>query len=479
MTDATTDIGTIQLPKREFRRRLAVVLSLLLVVAAAAASLFIVQGVDAQMRDVQRTYEVRRQAHQLIQSLIDAETGQRGFLLTQDQAYLDPYRNAVASMDATYKRLLEMVADNPGQKVRIGALAEPIEQKRAEMATTIAMATGDRLTEALSILRSDAGHTLMTTIRETLSAFVAEEDAKLLERNARVDSSRVWLIATIIAALGGAAILTYALFTRTQQVVLSLARTSSALQSQNVELESRVRERTAQLEEARAHAERERARVEALLQDTNHRIGNSLATVSSLLGLQVTRSKSPEVRSALEAAQSRVHAIASGHRRLRLGADMETTNAAEFLDAVVEDLQATQAGDRPVTFKTEVEPFVINARDATTIGIIVGELVINALKHAFPEGAGGQIWTRLTRDTQGGAVLVVEDDGEGMPPEALAGENGLGAMIIRQLAGQFGGAPAYEVREGGGTRVVLRLPQLAIDAPASEPGKEPEAMGSR
>src|SRR5690606_5211188 len=120
MTDATTDIGTIQLPKREFRRRLAVVLSLLLVVAAAAASLFIVQGVDAQMRDVQRTYEVRRQAHQLIQSLIDAETGQRGFLLTQDQAYLDPYRNAVASMDATYKRLLEMVADNPGQKVRIG-----------------------------------------------------------------------------------------------------------------------------------------------------------------------------------------------------------------------------------------------------------------------------------------------------------------------------------------------------------------------
>ena len=83
-----------------------------------------------------------------------------------------------------------------------------------------------------------------------------------------------------------------------------------------------MRERTLEAEEARRHAERERERVEALLQDTNHRIGNSLATVSSLLGLQLTRTKSDEVRKALEAAQSRVQAIASGHRRLRLGPDL-------------------------------------------------------------------------------------------------------------------------------------------------------------
>jgi two-component sensor histidine kinase/CHASE3 domain sensor protein len=462
MSHATTDIGVIPLPRREFRRRLAIALSLLLVIAAAVSALFIVQGVDAQIRDMQRTYEVRRQAHELIEALVDAETGQRGFLLTQDQAYLEPYRRAVASMDATYQNLLDMVADHPQQKARIGALAESIEQKRAEMATTITMATGDRLREALSILRSDAGRALMEGIRQTLSAFVAEEDAKLLERNAGVDSSRVWLIATIIAALGGAAILTYALFTRTQQVVSSLARTSSVLHSQNVELETRVRERTVELEEARAHAERERARVEALLQDTNHRIGNSLATVSSLLGLQVTRSRSAEVRAALEAAQSRVHAIASGHRRLRLGADMETTSASEFLEAVIEDLQETQSAGRPISFTTEVEPLVVNARDATTIGIIVGELVINALKHAFPEGSSGRIWTRLGREGNG-AALVVEDDGQGMSPEAAANDAGLGAMIIRQLATQFGGAPAYAEREGGGTRVVVSLPKLQIE----------------
>ena len=319
----------------------------------------------------------------------------------------------------------------------------------------------------------------MDGIRQTLGAFIAEEDSKLIERNRAVDNSRLWLVATIIAALGGAAILTYALFTRTQRVVSSLARTSSVLQSQNVELEARVQERTAELEEARAHAERERARVEALLQETNHRIGNSLATVSSLLGLQVTRSKSEEVRSALEAAQSRVHAIASGHRRLRLGADLETTSAAEFLEAVVEDLQSTQAEGREVSFETDVDPLVINARDATTIGIIVGELVINALKHAFPDGTAGRIRARLKRDPQGGATLSVEDDGRGIAPEAKGNDAGLGAMIIRQLAMQFGGAPAYEEREGGGTRVVVRLPKLEIEDSATARGGGTGIVASR
>lgn len=462
MTDAMTDFGAVRIPKRETRRRLVITLSLILVLAAGVAALFLVQGVDSQIRDVQHTYELRRQARELIQSLIDAETGQRGYLLTQDDAYLEPYRKAVTSLDATYRNLSEMVAANPSQKVRVAGIAESIEQKRAEMATTISMARDGRLSEALSILRSDAGRALMDGIRQTLEAFVAEEDTQLLQRNALVDGSRLWLTAAILLALAGAAVLTYTFFTRTQQQVSSLARTSNLLQTQKIELELRVKQRTLELEEARAHAERERARVEALLQDTNHRIGNSLATVSSLLGLQVARTQSEEVKSALEAAQNRVQAIASGHRRLRLGDDLETTSASDFLGAVIEDLQATQGEGRKVEFKTDLSPAVINARDATTLGIIVGELVINALKHAFPEDGAGHIWTRFAPDLDGGATLVVEDDGRGLPTYAREGEGGLGAMIIRQLATQFGGDAHYEPRPGGGTRVSVQLPELVI-----------------
>jgi two-component sensor histidine kinase len=271
----------------------------------------------------------------------------------------------------------------------------------------------------------------------------------------------------ILAALASAATLAYVLFARTQQQFSNLERASSALASQNEELEEHVRQRTTEAEEARAHAERERARVETLLQDTNHRIGNSLATVSSLLGLQVTRTRSEEVRMALDAAQARVHAIASAHRRLRLGADLETINAEEFLASVLEDLRTTHAVGRNVTFQGEFEPLLINARDATTIGIVLGELITNALKHAFPGDASGTIWAKLKKTADGIAVLTVEDDGRGIPGDGAKSESGLGAMIIKQLARQFGGEPTYEARPEGGTRVSVSLPDLDRPAPAA------------
>ena len=110
-------------------------------------------------------------------------------------------------------------------------------------------------------------------------------------------------------------------------------------------------------------------------------------------------------------------------------------------------------------FETDVAPVVIKARDATTIGIIVGELVVNALKHAF-NGQPGTIWTRLRSESEG-VTLIVEDDGRGIPSETPHAE-GLGATIIQQLAGQFGGEPRYERREEGGTRVIVPMPDLEV-----------------
>jgi two-component sensor histidine kinase/CHASE3 domain sensor protein len=460
MTDAMSDLGLYSAAKKQTWRLLAIVVSLILIVGAAGSALFLVRGADTQITDVVKTFEVRRQARDLILALVDAETGQRGYLLTQDNQYLEPYQDAVLTIDRTYEELMKMVADSPGQKLRLDIIAEQIEQKQVEMAMTIRLASTGRLADALAILRSDAGQSLMETLRATIRNFIVEEDAKLIERNAQVETTRTLLVAAILAALGGAATLTYALFTRTQQQVTALARSQSALKEQNEELEAHVRARTAEAEEARTHAERERARVEALLQDTNHRIGNSLATVSSLLGLQLSRTRSDEVRTALEAAQSRVHAIASAHRRLRLGDDLETTDAAEFLEAVIDDMRKTQPADRQVSFETDFDSLIINARDATTLGIVLGELLTNAVKHAFPDNRAGHIWARLKVSEDGVANLVVEDNGRGLPDDPGQMEGGLGSMIIRQLARQFGGAPSFAAREGGGAIISVALPSL-------------------
>jgi len=446
------------LPRRPWMRRAAISASLLLVLAAIVASLFVLRSVDNQLTELSNAYEVRRQARELMIALVDAETGQRGYMISRDTAYLAPYNAAVARLSGTYEALVGLLQGNPGELARLESIVPDLDAKRAEMAGSIELVSEGRVSDAFALLRTDTGLELMDRIRVTLRSLIADEDARLLARNAEMGVYRQWLFATILIALVGSAVLALGLFTRTQRKVTALFEERSVLQSENKELEEHIQARTREAEEARAHAERERARLETLLQDTNHRIGNSLATVSSLLGLQLARSGSDEVKHALEAAQSRVQAIASAHRRLRLGADLETADAAEFLEDVVADIAATS--EKPVRVDTDIEPMVLPARDATTLGIVVSELVTNALKHAFPDGRSGTILVRFSR-LETVPVLSVEDDGVGV--DAGQTQTGLGALIVKQLARQFGGEePSYEPRPGGGTIVAVHLPKLNV-----------------
>lgn len=443
-----------------FSRQLAVLPSLGLVVLAALAALVLVQGIDRQIGDVLHTFEVRNQARELTIALSEAESSQRGYLLTGDESYLEPYQGAAESVGTRILSLTAVTSDDPAQAARIRSIAGEIVTKIDEMARTIELVQQDRGAEARAVIRTGMGERLMDGLQVALEQFIGEENQKLLERNQQIDLSRRWLVGAIIVALAGAVLLAYILFSRTQRQVSALARSKDLLAGENEVLEAHVLERTRALEEAREHAERERQRVEALLQDANHRIGNSLATVSSLLGLQLLRSESEEVRAALESARSRVHSIASAHRRLRLGGDLETVSADEFLEAVLEDIGKTATDAKNVKLEGEFEPIVVSARDATTIGILVGELVTNAVKHAFPAGRSGTIAVALKRAANGTPTLSVVDDGVGIAADSQPGEGGLGSVIVRQLATQFGGEPHYERRSGGGLQVSVSLPGI-------------------
>jgi len=433
--------------------------SLCLMVLAGAAALILVQGVNQQLLDVIDSYDVRRQAREVSISLVEAESAQRGYLLTHDQAYIAPFERATTAVERQLDSLVGLSRNDADQSARLQSIVAEIYASLDQMRRSIAAASNGADTRTDVV----AGTRLMGELREALNQFAAEEDLSLIERSNAIEGMRVGLTVAILVALLGAAVLTYTLLAGSQRQVTALSRRQHDLISENEVLEAHVRDRTAALEEARAHADRERRRVEALLQDTNHRIGNSLATVSSLLGLQVTRAKSEEARSALEAARDRVQAIASGHRRLRLGDDLETTRIDEFLEAVMEDLVSTQSGASSVTIDGDFDNLVVNSRDATTLGIILGELVTNALKHAFPNGSSGTVRVRFTRAADDAPVLTVEDDGRGMSPEDIAhADGGLGSVIIAQLARQFDGEVSHEARSGGGTRIRVKLSGLDI-----------------
>ena len=445
---------------RGMTQRLAVIGSLVLVVLAALASLVLMQGIYGQIDDMTGTYEVRNQARELTLALSDEESSQLGYVLTGDERYLAMHTRAAAGITARLDALATITQQDALHSARVKEIAEDIGLRMAELERAVSLMKAQRAAEARALIRVGVDERPMDPVRLALERFIGDENQKLLDRNRSIDTSRRLLVAAIVLALAGAVALGYMLFSRTQRDVRSLARNRNLLLSENEVLEGRVRERTQALEDARSHAERERERVEALLQDTSHRIGNSLATVSSLLGLQMLRSTSEEVKQALEAARSRVHAIASAHRRLRLGDDLETASADEFLDAVLQDLATTASSPKAVSLVGEVDAIVISARDATTIGILVGELVTNALKHAFPDGRSGRILVRLKRNDAGVPTLCVIDDGVGVRDETQLGEGGLGSVIVKQLAHQFGGVPAYQRRPVGGLEVTVPLPGI-------------------
>lgn len=464
LTDATAGLRR-GAARRRAARRLAIVSSLVLIGLAGFAALVTVQGINRQLDDVVHTYEVRNQASELTVALAEAEGSQRGYVMTGDAGSLQSYQRAVAGIGSRVQSLLAITQDDAAQVARIKDIVGNVAIKLDEMSRSVQLRKSGNIAEAEQVVQRSVDEHQMDAVRETLQAFIGDENTKLTQRNDAIEWSRRWLVATIIAALVGAALLGYLLLSRTQQQVSLLTRHQAELLTEKEALEALVEERTQGIEEARAHAEHERHRVEALLKDTNHRIGNSLATVSSLLGLQLMRSKSEEVRKALEAARARVHAVASSHRRLRLGEDLETISADEFLLAVIEDLAIGAREDKSIDIRGEIAPLVIGSRDATTMGILVAELVTNALKHGFPAGRSGTVLVQLRRNDEGVPVLSVCDDGVGIAGDQPAGEGGLGSVIIKQLANQFGGTPVYERPASGGVRVSVPLP--AIEGPAA------------
>ena len=175
----------------------------------------------------------------------------------------------------------------------------------------------------------------------------------------------------------------------------------------------------------------------------------------------------PEAARALDAARARVQAIASAHRKLRLGADFATVRANDVLRAVVEDISAGLPPGDAIQIKCDVAPLEISARDAVSLGVLTSELVMNAVKHAFGAGESGCVNVTLAKPAEAAPFIEVADDGFGWNETQRVGSGGsLGSKIIEMVARQFGGqperAPSQADQERPGTRIRIELNQLQL-----------------
>lgn len=175
---------------------------------------------------------------------------------------------------------------------------------------------------------------------------------------------------------------------------------------------------------------------DTLLKEMRHRIANSLQLIASIILLKAGTVKSEESRAHLEDAHDRILSIATVQRNLDPSSEGSSVPVREYLSTLCESIARSMIGGRkPITLKVTGGEGTVTPDEAISLGLITAELVMNALKHAFP-GGEGQI--TVAYESKGPRwTLSVGDDGVGLRATAKDSADGLGSSIVESLANQL------------------------------------------
>ncbi len=227
------------------------------------------------------------------------------------------------------------------------------------------------------------------------------------------------------------------------------------LASQQEWLEREVARRTDELREALA--------VQTMLvHEVDHRVKNNIQMISALLAMQASAIMDPQARASISSMLQRVEAIGTVHRRLYQSKDVRQFDLADFIRDIAHDLLKS-SGREDIGLDLDLESVHVPSQQASPNALMLNELMMNALKHAFPDGRPGRLAIAIacTQDDSGDRLSVtVADDGVGLPDAKL--RNGFGSKLIRTLARQLQAEVLW--KDGSpGTVVEVRSPIRRAD----------------
>ena len=197
-------------------------------------------------------------------------------------------------------------------------------------------------------------------------------------------------------------------------------------------------------------------RIAALLQELGHRIKNSLQIIVAMVSLEARNQTSGDGKAALERVSHRIAALGRLYSMLGETNSVEEVDAASYLEALCRDLieSVQKENGTSIALKTDIESEPLPVDRAIPLGLIVNELVTNAVKYAFPSETSGTVLVTLKR-IPGKLRLTVADDGQGVDPRRA--DSGLGGRLVDSFARQLGGQ-VERVSSKKGTIVCLTLP---------------------
>jgi two-component sensor histidine kinase len=243
------------------------------------------------------------------------------------------------------------------------------------------------------------------------------------------------------------------------------------LHTHQLDLEQRVRERTTDLEQEMLERQSAEQKIrqsleekEVLLKEIHHRVKNNMQVITSLLHLQLRHIQEPVMQAMYQDTINRVKSMALIHEKLYRSDDVAHINFSEYSRSLALDLRSSLAMDtRRISLELDVDEILLDVDHAVPCGLIINELVANALKHAFPGNRTGTVLVSFKQLGDGNLLLSVGDDGMGVGSDVdLTRSASLGLRLVNSLTRQLGGDLEWSTETG--THITIRFRVAARQA---------------
>ena len=488
---AATPIGRRRSPRLTPQAPLIGGFLLLLLLAAGSVALFFANHRFTE--DVSHTLEVRGTAYRLLTMIQDAETGERGFLLTGNKDYLRPYESGSIDAPKALADLRRLVADNPAQTVEIARVDAGIKAKLDDLRLTVGLGLEGRRDDALRHVNLNIGNDIMQTIRVAIGAIEAEEVRKENSQTATLEiSNRLLAGATLVGVVVVLALAAYSI-SFSNRATRRILDAQEELSHTNDNLEKLVAERVSELQAANDEIQR-------FAYIVSHDLRAPLVNVMGFTSeLETVRD---EIAVFLKDVEKAAPVLVTSDRRMAIETDLPEalgfirTSTAKMDRLINAILKLSREGRRVLTpepidlrglvqaqgaslsqqldakqaeldVQADLPPLV---SDRLAVEQIFGNLVENAVKYLSPSRPGRIV---VSGRRQGAYVHYdVTDNGRGIEAKDFArvfelfrrsGEQntqgeGIGLAYVRNLARRLGGNVAVRSKFGKGSTFTVTLP---------------------